>query len=148
MTTPHIALTFHTSYGLSSFLSSIPHIAPSQTTFTIPFRGHSLQWDEANIALTELQKDSQMKITEPKTPYVRYNAELDEVEGGTCRLPPNQIHIVRSRYRYRHTNYRPRSVRSITAPGLPITDRTSFTASCLVLYRKPAGTLEQWQLEP
>ncbi|KAH8988756.1 hypothetical protein EDB86DRAFT_2945912 [Lactarius hatsudake] len=42
---------------------------------------HSLQWDEANLALTELQKDSQMKITEPKTPYVRYNAELDEVEG-------------------------------------------------------------------
>jgi len=42
---------------------------------------HSLQWDEANIALTEMQKDSQMKITEPKTPYVRYNAELDEVEG-------------------------------------------------------------------
>ncbi|KAH9033875.1 hypothetical protein EDB85DRAFT_1040423 [Lactarius pseudohatsudake] len=41
----------------------------------------SLQWDEANLALTELQKDSQMKITEPKTPYVRYNAELDEVEG-------------------------------------------------------------------
>jgi len=40
-----------------------------------------LQWDEANIALTELQKDSQMKITEPKTPYVRYNAETDEVEG-------------------------------------------------------------------
>jgi len=41
----------------------------------------SLQWDEDNIALTELQKDSQMKITEPKTPYVRYNAELDEIEG-------------------------------------------------------------------
>ncbi|KAI0262846.1 hypothetical protein BGY98DRAFT_702789 [Russula aff. rugulosa BPL654] len=40
-----------------------------------------LQWDEENIALTELQKDSQMKITEPKTPYVRYNAELDEIEG-------------------------------------------------------------------
>ena len=45
-----------------------------------------MQWDEANIALTELQKDSQMKITEPKTPYVRYNAELDEIEGGTYRL--------------------------------------------------------------
>ena len=43
----------------------------------------SLQWDEANIALTEVQKDSLMKITEPKTPYVRYNAETDEVEGGT-----------------------------------------------------------------
>ncbi|CAK5275295.1 unnamed protein product [Mycena citricolor] len=41
----------------------------------------SLQWDEANIALTEIQKDSLMKITEPKTPYVRYNAETDTVEG-------------------------------------------------------------------
>jgi len=40
-----------------------------------------LQWDEDNLALTELQKDSQMKITEPKTPYVRYNALTDEVEG-------------------------------------------------------------------
>jgi protein phosphatase inhibitor 2 len=42
-----------------------------------------LQWDEENLALTEIQKDSLMKITEPKTPYVRYNAELDEIEGGT-----------------------------------------------------------------
>ncbi|KAF9266292.1 hypothetical protein L218DRAFT_105736 [Marasmius fiardii PR-910] len=40
-----------------------------------------LQWDEENIALTEIQKDSLMKITEPKTPYVRYNPETDEVEG-------------------------------------------------------------------
>lgn len=47
----------------------------------------SLQWDEANLALTELQKDSQMKITEPKTPYVRYNPELDELEGGTSSAP-------------------------------------------------------------
>ncbi|KAF8076745.1 hypothetical protein FPV67DRAFT_1472533 [Lyophyllum atratum] len=42
---------------------------------------HSLQWDEENLALTEIQKDSLMKISEPKTPYVRYNAETDEVEG-------------------------------------------------------------------
>ena len=42
----------------------------------------SLQWDEENLALTEAQKDSHMKITEPKTPYVRYNAELDLVESG------------------------------------------------------------------
>ncbi|TDL29669.1 hypothetical protein BD410DRAFT_780145 [Rickenella mellea] len=42
---------------------------------------HSLQWDEQNLALTEIQKDSLMKITEPKTPYVRYNAETDEIEG-------------------------------------------------------------------
>lgn len=47
----------------------------------------SLQWDEENIALTEVQKDSLMKITEPKTPYVRYNAETDTVEGGLyCAL--------------------------------------------------------------
>ena len=52
-----------------------------------PLPRSSLQWDEENLALTELQKDSQMKITEPKTPYVRYNAELDEVEGGVCPLP-------------------------------------------------------------
>ncbi|KXN92356.1 Protein phosphatase inhibitor 2, partial [Leucoagaricus sp. SymC.cos] len=42
---------------------------------------HSLQWDEENLALTEIQKDSLMKITEPKTPFVRYNAETDTVEG-------------------------------------------------------------------
>jgi len=47
---------------------------------------HSLQWDEANIALTEIQKDSLMKITEPKTPFVRYNAETDEIEGDIPNL--------------------------------------------------------------
>ncbi|KAI0722603.1 hypothetical protein C8Q76DRAFT_366201 [Earliella scabrosa] len=45
-----------------------------------PGNQHSLQWDEENLALTEAQKDSHMKITEPKTPYVRYNAETDTVE--------------------------------------------------------------------
>lgn len=48
--------------------------------------GQQIQWDEANIALTEIQKDSLMKITEPKTPYVRYNAETDEVEGDIPNL--------------------------------------------------------------
>jgi hypothetical protein len=42
----------------------------------------NLQWDEENLALTEINKDSLMKITEPKTPYVRYNALTDEIEGG------------------------------------------------------------------
>ncbi|KAK1223313.1 hypothetical protein PQX77_013790 [Marasmius sp. AFHP31] len=50
---------------------------------------HNLQWDEANIALTEIQKDSLMKITEPKTPYVRYNPETDEVEGDIPALDLN-----------------------------------------------------------
>ena len=41
---------------------------------------HNLTWDENNLALTESQKDSTMKVTEPKTPYVRYNHETDTVE--------------------------------------------------------------------
>ncbi|TCD70008.1 hypothetical protein EIP91_005258 [Steccherinum ochraceum] len=48
-----------------------------------------LQWDEENIALTEAQKDSQMKITEPKTPYVRYDAETDTFEGDIPALDLN-----------------------------------------------------------
>jgi hypothetical protein len=39
----------------------------------------SLRWDEANLEITEAQKDSTMKVDEPKTPYVRYNSETDEV---------------------------------------------------------------------
>lgn len=45
------------------------------------FTCNSLQWDESNLALTEIQKDSLMKITEPKTPYVWYN-ETDDTESG------------------------------------------------------------------
>ncbi|KAJ6515409.1 hypothetical protein C8R45DRAFT_1139660 [Mycena sanguinolenta] len=52
--------------------------------------GH-LQWDEENLALTEIQKDSLMKITEPKTPYVRYNAETDTVEGEIPNLDLNGV---------------------------------------------------------
>lgn len=48
---------------------------------------YSLTWDEKNLQETEIQKDSLMKITEPKTPYVRYNAETDEIEGATGMLP-------------------------------------------------------------
>ncbi|KAF8928086.1 hypothetical protein EDD21DRAFT_361202 [Dissophora ornata] len=38
-----------------------------------------LKWDEENLIITEAQKDSTMKIDEPKTPYVHYNYELDRV---------------------------------------------------------------------
>ncbi|GAA5805145.1 hypothetical protein EDC94DRAFT_592717 [Helicostylum pulchrum] len=38
-----------------------------------------LRWDEANLELTESQKDSTMKVDEPKTPYVRYDADTDQV---------------------------------------------------------------------
>jgi protein phosphatase inhibitor 2 len=54
-----------------------------------------LTWDEENLALTEIGKDSLMKIDEPKTPYVRYNQELDEVEGmsGSSLYCPHMMRI-------------------------------------------------------
>ncbi|KAH9943143.1 uncharacterized protein BXZ73DRAFT_97197 [Epithele typhae] len=63
-------------------LKNAPPNAPGGTQ-------HSLQWDEENLALTEAQKDSHMKITEPKTPYVRYNAETDTVESDIPSLDLN-----------------------------------------------------------
>ncbi|KAF2113663.1 hypothetical protein BDV96DRAFT_496022, partial [Lophiotrema nucula] len=40
-----------------------------------------LKWDEANLYLTEQQRDSTMKITEPKTPYAKqYDPAEDEGE--------------------------------------------------------------------
>ena len=71
------------------------------TRYAIAYRRCSLQWDEENLALTEAQKDSQMKITEPKTPYVRYNAETDTIEGGGCIACA--ISLVYLNMRTRHT---------------------------------------------
>jgi protein phosphatase inhibitor 2 len=51
------------------------HLCPTE-------QHRSILWDENNLAYNEGQKDSTMKITEPKTPYVRYNPLTDEVEGG------------------------------------------------------------------
>jgi hypothetical protein len=59
---------------------------------------HSLQWDEENLALTEIQKDSLMKITEPKTPFVRYNAELDIVENLEGLFTSNALHRLMDRF--------------------------------------------------
>lgn len=43
-----------------------------------------LKWDEANLYLTEQEKSSKMKITEPKTPYAtRYDPDEDEEEPRT-----------------------------------------------------------------
>ena len=43
--------------------------------------GPRLKWDEANLYLTEQQRDSTMKITEPKTPYAKqYDPTEDEDE--------------------------------------------------------------------
>lgn len=35
--------------------------------------------NEENLSITEVQKDSTMKVTEPKTPFILHNAEADEL---------------------------------------------------------------------
>jgi hypothetical protein len=47
------------------------HQAPPTTPSTTSSTSPRLKWDEANLYLTEQQKSSTMKITEPKTPYAR-----------------------------------------------------------------------------
>ncbi|KAG9297226.1 hypothetical protein G9A89_003522 [Geosiphon pyriformis] len=46
-----------------------------------------LKWDEDNLQLTESQKDSTMKISEPKTPYIHYNSETDEIMTDIDTIP-------------------------------------------------------------
>ncbi|KAJ3193198.1 hypothetical protein HK101_005266 [Irineochytrium annulatum] len=50
-----------------------------------------LRWDEDNLMLTESQKNSTMKITEPKTPYIHYDHETDEILGNTGLVPPLEL---------------------------------------------------------
>jgi len=102
---------------------------------------HSLQWDEENLALTEIQKDSLMKITEPKTPYVRYNAETDEVEGDIPSLDLGGSTSSPMEMEYVSTS--PRSVSptgadtsgpssrrtSLSSTGRPASGRSGSTAS-------------------
>ncbi|KAJ3132378.1 hypothetical protein HK100_005361 [Physocladia obscura] len=46
------------------------------------------QEPEDNLMITEAQKTSTMKITEPKTPYIHYNINTDEISGHTGEVPP------------------------------------------------------------
>ncbi|KAG2128990.1 hypothetical protein DEU56DRAFT_818266 [Suillus clintonianus] len=98
---------------------------------------HSLQWDEENLALTEIQKDSLMKITEPKTPYVRYNAETDQFEGDIPSLDlggrvPSPIEYISS------------SPRSVSPTGAdtsgPSSRRTSLSSAGRPSSRRSAST--------
>ncbi|KAG1734971.1 hypothetical protein EDB19DRAFT_1121329 [Suillus lakei] len=103
-------------------------------------QSHSLQWDEENLALTEIQKDSLMKITEPKTPYVRYNAETDQVEGD---IPSLDLGGGRMSSPMEYVSSSPRSVSptgadtsgpssrrtSLSSAGRPSSGRSASTAS-------------------
>ncbi|KAI8821950.1 hypothetical protein BJ741DRAFT_636362 [Chytriomyces cf. hyalinus JEL632] len=52
---------------------------------------NKLKWDEDNLMMTEAQKDSTMKIDEPKTPYIHYNALTDEIVGHSGAIPPMEL---------------------------------------------------------
>ncbi|KAI7961190.1 hypothetical protein MJO28_001679 [Puccinia striiformis f. sp. tritici] len=72
--------------SISNVISPIPNVISSISDGILKnklgqqeSRSPHLTWDEPNLALNDLNRDSTMKITEPKTPFVRYNAETDEV---------------------------------------------------------------------
>ncbi|CED85576.1 Protein phosphatase inhibitor 2 (IPP-2) [Phaffia rhodozyma] len=65
--------------GTSDFVDGSPTVGQEENVTMSDGQGTHLKWDEENLAMTEAAKDSQMKITEPKTPYVRYDAENDLV---------------------------------------------------------------------
>ncbi|KAJ3401155.1 hypothetical protein HDV05_000634 [Chytridiales sp. JEL 0842] len=50
-----------------------------------------LRWDEDNLMITEAQKNSTMKITEPKTPFIHYDHENDQILASTAAVPPIEL---------------------------------------------------------
>lgn len=95
-----------------------------------------LTWDEENLALTEVQKDSLMKITEPKTPYVRYNAETDEVEGFSY-IPSLNLDTQQARSASTEVAQSP----SATIPSVP-EDAPAPPVPPMPLSRKSSGASE------
>ncbi|KAL2915410.1 hypothetical protein HK105_205026 [Polyrhizophydium stewartii] len=72
-----------------------PERLPPATTDAQPTRGilkrrsqtatkRGIVWDEDNLMITEAQKSSTMKITEPKTPFIRYDSSTDQLLGSTA----------------------------------------------------------------
>ncbi|KAI1323652.1 hypothetical protein F5Y16DRAFT_332634 [Xylariaceae sp. FL0255] len=55
-----------------------------------------LQWDEANLYLTEQERTSTMKITEPKTPYARhYEPSEDDLDDNDLEMADGGEHSQR-----------------------------------------------------
>jgi len=98
-----------------------------------PVTPSHLSWDEENLALTEIQKDSLMKITEPKTPYVRYNALMDEVEGD---IPGFSLDENRSRSPSNPTSPTTQNMPVPADPAPSSPRRTSFSNS----NKSPSGS--------
>ncbi|KAI0445102.1 hypothetical protein F4803DRAFT_203802 [Xylaria telfairii] len=74
---------------------------PSQSADDEIAGSQRLQWDEANLYLTEQERTSTMKITEPKTPYARHYepsededdemADGDQIPGFSLGEPEEEI---------------------------------------------------------
>ncbi|KAF9154119.1 hypothetical protein BG015_001821 [Linnemannia schmuckeri] len=62
-----------------SHLPAVKGILKKETTAQSEENTPRLKWDEENLTITEAQKDSTMKIDEPKTPFIHYDHELDRV---------------------------------------------------------------------
>ncbi|OZJ04422.1 hypothetical protein BZG36_02922 [Bifiguratus adelaidae] len=72
----------HTSVSLLPYAQSVrsqpAHILKKPANAESD-KNNRLKWDEDNLMITEAQKDSTMKVNEPKTPFIKYNHETDEV---------------------------------------------------------------------
>ncbi|KAI8947884.1 hypothetical protein F4801DRAFT_581927 [Xylaria longipes] len=74
---------------------------PSQSADDDMTGSQRLQWDEANLYLTEQERTSTMKITEPKTPYARHYepsededdemADGDQIPGFSLGEPEEEV---------------------------------------------------------
>ncbi|KAI0468080.1 hypothetical protein F4859DRAFT_224148 [Xylaria cf. heliscus] len=74
---------------------------PSQSADDEMASSQRLQWDEANLYLTEQERTSTMKITEPKTPYARHYepsededdemADGDQIPGFSLGEPEEEV---------------------------------------------------------
>ncbi|KAG9068453.1 hypothetical protein KI688_010723 [Linnemannia hyalina] len=74
------AQTGHHTAAEDSHLPAVKGILKKATTAQSEVNAPSrLKWDEENLIITEAQKDSTMKIDEPKTPFIHYDHELDRV---------------------------------------------------------------------
>ncbi|KAJ3327144.1 hypothetical protein HDU93_002114 [Gonapodya sp. JEL0774] len=50
-----------------------------------------LRWDEDNLLITEATKGGKMPITEPKTPFVRYDSATNMILGHSAVVPPLEL---------------------------------------------------------
>ncbi|KAK5816835.1 hypothetical protein F5H01DRAFT_341843 [Linnemannia elongata] len=73
------AQTGHHTATEASHSPAVKGILKKATAAQAEENAPRLKWDEESLIITEAQKDSTMKIDEPKTPFIHYDHELDRV---------------------------------------------------------------------